>query len=82
MLKVLEFEREYLCLKCKKSFKVHADFNQYYIIAKPTSCNTDGCQSNNFIATNEAGKLNGMSLINLMKPYTHIHVFLIELLVL
>ena len=80
MLKVLEFEREYLCLKCKKSFKVHADFNQYYIIAKPTNCKTDGCQSNNFIATNEAGKLNSLSLINLLKSYAHI--FLIELLVL
>lgn len=55
MLKVLEFQREFLCPKCKKAFNVEADFNQYYTITKPTKCKTDGCKSSKFTATNSAG---------------------------
>lgn len=55
MLKVLEYERVYICSKCKQVMSVAADFNQYYTITKPSKCSKDGCKSNSFTATNDAG---------------------------
>jgi len=55
LLKVLEYEREYICLKCKKTFLVEADFHQFYKIVLPPSCPTEKCKSNTFIATNISG---------------------------
>ena len=34
-VKLLETEREYICSRCKQSFSVEADFEQYYAIPKP-----------------------------------------------
>ncbi len=38
MSKLLEFEKEYMCKKCKHTFNVQADFEQHYSLPKPTSC--------------------------------------------
>jgi len=56
VLKVLEYEREFICSKCKKIFDVQADFNQFYTITKPSKCVTEGCKSTLFTATNFAGQ--------------------------
>ena len=34
-VKLLETEREYVCSRCKQSFTMEADFEQFYIIPKP-----------------------------------------------
>ena len=34
-VKLLETEREYICSRCKQSFTMEADFEQYYAIPKP-----------------------------------------------
>ncbi|XP_078069830.1 DNA helicase MCM9 [Mustelus asterias] len=49
MVKVLEFEHEYMCNKCRHIFTVTADFEQHYTICRPTSCpNPEGCNSVKF----------------------------------
>ncbi|NWS36043.1 MCM9 helicase, partial [Polioptila caerulea] len=48
-VKVLEFERSYICNKCKHVFAVKADFEQYYTICRPAAClNEEGCNSTKF----------------------------------
>nr|XP_006626499.1 PREDICTED: DNA helicase MCM9 isoform X3 [Lepisosteus oculatus] len=47
--KVLEFERDYMCNKCKHVFVVKADFEQFYTFSPPTCCpNEEGCNSFKF----------------------------------
>ncbi|KAL1254009.1 hypothetical protein QQF64_016238 [Cirrhinus molitorella] len=47
--KVLEYERDYMCSKCRHVFTVHASFEQFYTFTPPTSCpNEDGCNSFKF----------------------------------
>uniref|UniRef100_A0A8C5SZC3 DNA helicase MCM9 n=1 Tax=Malurus cyaneus samueli TaxID=2593467 RepID=A0A8C5SZC3_9PASS len=49
-VKVLEFERSYICNKCKHVFVVKADFEQYYAFCRPSAClNEEGCNSTNFM---------------------------------
>ncbi|XP_067881557.1 DNA helicase MCM9 isoform X2 [Heterodontus francisci] len=49
MVKVLEFEHDYMCNKCRHIFTVTADFEQHYTICRPTSCpNPEGCNSVKF----------------------------------
>ncbi|KAK2856603.1 hypothetical protein Q5P01_005338 [Channa striata] len=47
--KVLEYERDYMCAKCRHVFTVKADFDQYYTFVSPMACpNPDGCNSYKF----------------------------------
>ncbi|XP_042611876.1 DNA helicase MCM9-like [Cyprinus carpio] len=47
--KVLEFERDYMCNKCRHVFSVQASFEQFYTFTPPTSCpSEDGCNSFKF----------------------------------
>lgn len=49
MVKVLEFEHEYMCNKCRHVFTVTADFEQHYTFCRPTSCpNPEGCNAIKF----------------------------------
>uniref|UniRef100_A0A8C0GR58 DNA helicase MCM9 n=1 Tax=Chelonoidis abingdonii TaxID=106734 RepID=A0A8C0GR58_CHEAB len=49
LVKVLEFERDYMCNKCKHVFVVKADFEQYYAFFRPSTCpNEEGCNSSKF----------------------------------
>ncbi|KAJ7341882.1 hypothetical protein JRQ81_007523 [Phrynocephalus forsythii] len=49
LVKVLEFERDYMCNKCKHVFGVKADFEQYYTFCRPSACkNEEGCNSSKF----------------------------------
>ncbi|XP_012888279.1 PREDICTED: DNA helicase MCM9 isoform X1 [Dipodomys ordii] len=49
MVKVLEFERDYMCNKCKHVFVVKADFEQYYTFCRPSSCpSLESCNSSKF----------------------------------
>uniref|UniRef100_A0A8B9UFG7 DNA helicase MCM9 n=1 Tax=Anas zonorhyncha TaxID=75864 RepID=A0A8B9UFG7_9AVES len=49
LVKVLEFERSYICDKCKHVFVVKADFEQYYAFCRPSAClNEEGCNSTKF----------------------------------
>ncbi|XP_036406174.1 DNA helicase MCM9 [Megalops cyprinoides] len=47
--KVLEFERDFMCAKCRHVFAVQADFEQFYAVTPPTRCpNEEGCGSFSF----------------------------------
>ncbi|XP_034379938.1 DNA helicase MCM9 isoform X1 [Arvicanthis niloticus] len=49
LVKVLAFERDYMCNKCKHVFVVKADFEQYYSFSGPSSCpSLDSCDSSKF----------------------------------
>ncbi|XP_077157101.1 DNA helicase MCM9 isoform X4 [Paroedura picta] len=49
LVKVLEFERDYMCHKCKHVFVVKADFEQYYTFCRPSACpSEEGCNSSKF----------------------------------
>ncbi|XP_058029006.1 DNA helicase MCM9 isoform X2 [Ahaetulla prasina] len=49
LVKVLEFERDYMCNKCKRIFVVKADFEQYYTFCRPSTCpGKEGCTSSKF----------------------------------
>nr|CAD7455527.1 unnamed protein product [Timema tahoe] len=47
--KMLEFQRDYICAKCKHSFKVQADYEQFYLLPNPTCCPNpqEQCQGTN-----------------------------------
>nr|CAD7261033.1 unnamed protein product [Timema shepardi] len=48
--KMLEFQRDYICAKCKHNFKVQADYEQFYLLPTPTRCPNpqEQCQGTNF----------------------------------
>ncbi|KAL2082355.1 hypothetical protein ACEWY4_022173 [Coilia grayii] len=47
--KLLEFQRDYMCAKCRHVFAAQADFEQHYALAPPTRCpSPDGCTSVKF----------------------------------
>ncbi|XP_071381737.1 DNA helicase MCM9 isoform X1 [Centroberyx affinis] len=47
--KVLEYERDYMCAKCRHVFSMQADFDQFHTFVPPTACpNPDGCSSYKF----------------------------------
>ncbi|NXI43120.1 MCM9 helicase, partial [Galbula dea] len=49
LAKVLEFERSYICSKCKHIFSIKADFQQYYTFCRPSAClGGEGCSSTKF----------------------------------
>ncbi|KAH0622266.1 hypothetical protein JD844_024412 [Phrynosoma platyrhinos] len=49
LVKVLEFERDYMCNKCKHVFVIKADFEQYYVFCRPSACpSKEGCNSSKF----------------------------------
>ncbi|XP_077018881.1 DNA helicase MCM9 isoform X2 [Tamandua tetradactyla] len=49
LVKVLEFERDYMCSKCKHVFVIKADFEQYYTFRRPASCpSLESCDSSKF----------------------------------
>ncbi|XP_072135324.1 DNA helicase MCM9 [Mobula birostris] len=49
MVKVLEFEHEFMCNKCRHVFTATADFEQYYTFCRPKSCpNPESCNSTKF----------------------------------
>ncbi|CAH0553371.1 unnamed protein product [Brassicogethes aeneus] len=48
--KLLEFERQYICTKCKYSFSVKANYAQKNLIVPPKKCvNPEGCKDINLI---------------------------------
>lgn len=42
-MKLLEIIREFICLKCQSTIKIHADYSLMYKFDIPTECNTNGC---------------------------------------
>ncbi|XP_066979054.1 uncharacterized protein [Macrobrachium rosenbergii] len=47
--KMLEYQREFVCAKCKYVFTVKADHDQFYQLSKPSRCpNPDDCYAFNF----------------------------------
>ncbi|XP_068243598.1 DNA helicase MCM9-like [Palaemon carinicauda] len=47
--KMLEYQKEFVCAKCKYVFTVKADHDQFYQLDKPSRCpNPNGCYSYNF----------------------------------
>ncbi|XP_036942594.1 DNA helicase MCM9 isoform X2 [Acanthopagrus latus] len=55
--KVLEYERDYMCTKCRHVFTVQADFDQFYTFAQLVACpNPDGCNSYKFSCLSEGSE--------------------------
>ncbi|XP_045916789.1 DNA helicase MCM9 isoform X2 [Micropterus dolomieu] len=53
--KVLEYERDYMCVKCRHVFTAQADFDQFYTFVQPVACpNPDGCNSYKFSCLSES----------------------------
>ncbi|XP_044145753.1 DNA helicase MCM9 isoform X1 [Bufo gargarizans] len=49
LVKVLEYEQDFMCNKCKHITTVRADFEQYYSFSPPVSCtNEEWCNSSKF----------------------------------
>ncbi|AWP19526.1 putative DNA helicase MCM9 [Scophthalmus maximus] len=47
--KVLEYERDYMCTKCRHVFAMQADFDQFNVFVLPVACpNPDACNSYKF----------------------------------
>ncbi|XP_038046170.1 DNA helicase MCM9-like [Patiria miniata] len=56
MVKMLEFEKDFMCSKCRHPFSVQASFEKYYSECKPDACpNPEGCGSNKFTCLSSAG---------------------------
>ncbi|XP_034555269.1 DNA helicase MCM9 [Notolabrus celidotus] len=56
--KVLEYERDYMCNKCRHVFTVQADFDQHYNFVPPVSCpNPDACNSFKFTCLSDGSEL-------------------------
>ncbi|XP_064600365.1 DNA helicase MCM9-like [Liolophura sinensis] len=55
--KILEYEKDYLCGKCKHMFTVQADFQQHYSLCRPTRCPNEAeqCKSTNFAPVSDRG---------------------------
>ncbi|XP_073349545.1 DNA helicase MCM9 [Pagrus major] len=55
--KVLEYERDYMCTKCRHVFTVQADFDQFYTFNQMVACpNPDGCNSFKFSCLSEGSE--------------------------
>ncbi|XP_077994349.1 uncharacterized protein LOC144448073 [Glandiceps talaboti] len=55
-VKLLEFEKEFICGKCKHVFTVQADFEQYYKECRPVQCpNPEQCNSFKFTCLSDSG---------------------------
>ncbi|XP_039603575.1 DNA helicase MCM9 isoform X1 [Polypterus senegalus] len=62
MVKVLEFERDYMCAKCKQIFPVKANIEQYFSFVTPSCCpNEDGCNSSKFTCMSTSSLASGCS---------------------
>ncbi|KAM3838001.1 DNA helicase MCM9 [Diretmus argenteus] len=55
--KVLEYERDYMCAKCRHVFTATADFSQFYTLIPPTSCpSLEACSSSQFTCLSGASE--------------------------
>ncbi|XP_063400645.1 DNA helicase MCM9-like [Mytilus trossulus] len=55
VMKMLEYEKEYICAKCRSIFTVEADIEQFYSVGKPSKCTNEACNSTNFTLVNDTG---------------------------
>ncbi|XP_070200187.1 DNA helicase MCM9-like isoform X2 [Littorina saxatilis] len=55
VVRMLEFEKEYLCSKCRSVITMQAEFDQYYTVCKPTKCTNQVCNSTAFQPLSEKG---------------------------
>ncbi|ESO91569.1 hypothetical protein LOTGIDRAFT_121966, partial [Lottia gigantea] len=53
LVRVLEFEKEFSCNKCRTLVTARVDFERYNTLHKPTKCPNDVCNSTNFSPLNE-----------------------------
>uniref|UniRef100_A0A6I8QBY5 DNA helicase MCM9 n=1 Tax=Xenopus tropicalis TaxID=8364 RepID=A0A6I8QBY5_XENTR len=55
LVKVLEYEQDFMCNKCKHVVTVKADFEQYYTFKPPITCsNEEGCNSSKFTCLSDS----------------------------
>ncbi|KAG8444606.1 hypothetical protein GDO86_009679 [Hymenochirus boettgeri] len=55
LVKVLEYEQDFMCNKCKHVATVKADFDQFYTFVPPTTCtNEEGCNSIKFTCLSDS----------------------------
>ncbi|GFO31120.1 DNA helicase mcm9-like [Plakobranchus ocellatus] len=56
LVRVLEYEREYICTRCKTVTTAKADFEQFYSLAKPQACTNESCGANNLVILGDSGQ--------------------------
>ncbi|NP_001084773.1 DNA helicase MCM9 [Xenopus laevis] len=55
LVKVLEYEQDFMCNKCKHVVTVKADFEQHYTFKPPIACsNEEGCNSTKFTCLSDS----------------------------
>ncbi|XP_061174591.1 DNA helicase MCM9-like [Saccostrea echinata] len=55
VMKMLEYERDFLCTKCRNVCTVQADLEQFFNLAKPSKCSNETCNSFNFTSLSDTG---------------------------
>ncbi|XP_046559638.1 LOW QUALITY PROTEIN: DNA helicase MCM9-like [Haliotis rubra] len=55
VVRILEYEKEFICTKCRTVFSVKADFEQFYSMVKPSKCTNEACNSMNFTTLSDQG---------------------------
>lgn len=56
LAKLLEYERDYICNKCKHTFTLNAKFAEYFTMRGPSGCpSDDGCTSIKFTCLSDRG---------------------------
>ncbi|XP_041367833.1 DNA helicase MCM9-like isoform X2 [Gigantopelta aegis] len=55
VVRLLEYEKEYVCTKCRNVFAIQSDFEQYYNVCKPMKCPNEACSSTSFTMLNDKG---------------------------
>ena len=54
-VKLVEWEKEFVCMKCRFVFKIIGDFEKSYAVSKPTNCPApEGCSSIKFSCLSES----------------------------
>ncbi|XP_050410283.2 DNA helicase MCM9 [Patella vulgata] len=53
LVRVLEFEKDYSCNKCRTMVTAKSDFEKYYTLSKPTKCINEACNGTNFTPIND-----------------------------
>ncbi len=56
-VKLVEWEKEFVCMKCRFVFKITGDFERNYAVSKPTHCPApEGCSSIKFSCLSNSGE--------------------------
>ncbi|EFC43100.1 predicted protein, partial [Naegleria gruberi] len=73
-IKMLEYKKIYICKKCKKSFDIVADREQFNSITKPTQCPIEDCGGKSFISREDEIVCRDYQEIKIQDKISQLHV--------